>query len=127
MLKLGAGGPHFRPPAARPGWAARNPRRLARYKSPELSMSAQEEPYLAAAASAQSLVDIYLISGIRLTGHIDRFDRLVIWLRSPQTTQCIFKTAISTIQPSGGARPPRTERPAGATTGRRMPPKPRPS
>ncbi|MFC4345651.1 RNA chaperone Hfq [Cupriavidus numazuensis] len=44
-------------------------------------------------------VDVYLVSGIRLSGSIVSFDQFVVVLSAPNgSTQAVYKSAISTIQ-----------------------------
>ena len=49
----------------------------------------------------QTPVSMYLVNGIRLTGHIDSFDQFAIVIKS-NATQMVYKHAISTIVPTSG-------------------------
>ncbi|KDR41881.1 Fe-S cluster assembly protein HesB [Caballeronia glathei] len=60
-------------------------------------------------------VEIYLVNGIRLVGHIESFDPYLVMLRTPVGVQAVYKHAISTLQPESGAsrggprKPPRAK------------------
>ena len=45
-------------------------------------------------------VEIYLVNGIRLVGHIESFDPYLVMLRTPVGVQAVYKHAISTLQPA---------------------------
>jgi host factor-I protein len=67
----------------------------------------------------RTLVAIYLVSGVKLTGRIRGFDKYSIILEAGQQEQLIFKHAISTIsvmRGSAGRHPgaPGTSAPGGA-------------
>lgn len=59
-----------------------------------------QEPYLNALRKERTPVAIFLMNGIKLQGQIESFDQFVILLRS-NTSQMIYKHAVSTIVPSG--------------------------
>jgi host factor-I protein len=50
-------------------------------------------------------VEIYLVNGIRLVGHIESFDQYLVMLRTVTGLQAVYKRAISTIQADTGQRP----------------------
>ncbi|SAK43629.1 host factor Hfq [Caballeronia hypogeia] len=61
-------------------------------------------------------VSVFLVNGIKLTGHIQSFDSYMVYLNSTTGAQGIFKHAISTISEDQGRthrpeRPERHERP----------------
>jgi host factor-I protein len=55
-------------------------------------------------------VSIFLVNGIKLTGHIQSFDPYMVYLNSTAGAQSIYKHAISTISEEQ-ARPHRPDRP----------------
>lgn len=59
-----------------------------------------QEPYLNALRKERTPVAIFLMNGIKLQGQIESFDQFVILLRS-NTSQMIYKHAVSTIVPAG--------------------------
>ena len=58
-----------------------------------------QDPFLNALRKDRIPVSIYLVSGIKLQGHIESFDQFVILLRNT-VSQMIYKSAISTVVPS---------------------------
>ena len=48
-------------------------------------------------------VAIYLLSGIKLVGHVESFDPYMVMLKSA-VTQVVYKHAISTIVPARSAK-----------------------
>lgn len=58
-----------------------------------------QDPFLNALRKDKVPVSIYLVSGIKLQGHVEAFDQYVIFLKST-VSQMVFKHAISTIVPS---------------------------
>jgi host factor-I protein len=58
-----------------------------------------QDPFLNALRKEHVQVAIYLVSGIKLQGHIESFDQYVILLKNT-ITQMVYKHAISTIVPS---------------------------
>ncbi|QUV82839.1 RNA chaperone Hfq [Chloracidobacterium sp. D] len=65
----------------------------------------------------RSLVAIYLVSGVKLTGRIRGFDKYSVVLEAGQQEQLIFKHAISTISVmrSGPGRHPTPSAPSTTT------------
>ncbi|MBS9778028.1 MAG: RNA chaperone Hfq [Gammaproteobacteria bacterium] len=68
-------------------------------------MSAQslQDPYLNTLRKSRTQVSIFLMNGIKLQGHIESFDQFVVLLKN-NTSQMIYKHAISTIVPSAPVR-----------------------
>ncbi len=63
-----------------------------------------QDVFLNSARKEKTLVTIYLLSGIKLTGRIRSFDKFSVVLESNSQEQLIFKHAISTVvlpRPSG--------------------------
>ena len=58
-----------------------------------------QDPFLNALRKERVPVSIFLVSGIKLQGQIEAFDRFVILLRNT-VNQMIYKSAISTVVPS---------------------------
>lgn len=58
-----------------------------------------QDPYLNALRTEKVPVSIYLVSGIKLQGQIEAFDRFVILLKN-NVSQMVYKHAISTVVPS---------------------------
>ena len=58
-----------------------------------------QDPFLNTLRKEHIQVAIYLVSGIKLQGHIESFDQYVILLKNT-ITQMVYKHAISTIVPS---------------------------
>jgi host factor-I protein len=56
-----------------------------------------QDGFLNSARKEKTLVTIYLLSGIKLTGRIRSFDRYSVVLESNSQEQLIFKHAISTV------------------------------
>lgn len=67
-----------------------------------------QDGFLNTARKDKTLVTIYLLSGVKLTGRIRSFDRYSVVLESNSQEQLIFKHAISTVVL------PRTSTPAAA-------------
>src|SRR5512143_3888354 len=64
----------------------------------------------------KSLVTIYLMSGVKLTGRIKSFDKYSVILEAGSQEQLIFKHAISTVSlPRGGGRDYHYSRPLGTS------------
>ena len=57
-----------------------------------------QDPFLNTLRKEHVQVAIYLVSGIKLQGHIESFDQYVILLKNT-ITQMVYKHAISTIVP----------------------------
>ncbi len=58
-----------------------------------------QDPFLNTLRKEHIQVAIYLVSGIKLQGHIESFDQYVILLKNT-ITQMVYKHAISTIVPA---------------------------
>ncbi|MCG1019890.1 RNA chaperone Hfq [Mycetohabitans sp. B4] len=76
---------------------------------------------LNSARKERKRVQIYLVNGIRIVGHVESFDQYVVMLRTPGGMQVIYKKAISTVQhdtpDSRAARPSTSGRGAGPVRG----------
>ncbi|SAK84090.1 Hfq protein [Caballeronia temeraria] len=59
--------------------------------------------FLNALRKERKRVSIYLVNGIKLTGHIQSFDTYMVYLNSTSGNQVLFKHAISTICEDHGA------------------------
>ncbi len=69
-----------------------------------------QDGFLNSARKEKTLVTIYLLSGIKLSGRIRSFDKYSVVLESSSGEQLIFKHAISTVvlprsSPAGPAGP----------------------
>ncbi len=56
-----------------------------------------QDGFLNSARKEKTLVTIYLLSGVKLTGRIRSFDKYSVVLESSSQEQLIFKHAISTV------------------------------
>lgn len=56
-----------------------------------------QDGFLNSARKEKTMVTIYLLSGIKLTGRIRSFDKYSVILESNSQEQLIFKHAISTV------------------------------
>jgi host factor-I protein len=56
-----------------------------------------QDGFLNSARKERTLVTIYLVSGVKLTGRIRSFDKYSVVLDSNNQEQLIFKHAISTV------------------------------
>lgn len=68
-----------------------------------------QDGFLNALRRDKSIVTIYLMSGVKLTGRIRSFDKFAVILESNGQEQLIFKHAISTVvlnRASATAAPP---------------------
>ncbi|MCG1042841.1 RNA chaperone Hfq [Mycetohabitans sp. B8] len=76
---------------------------------------------LNSARKERKRVQIYLVNGIRIVGHVESFDQYVVMLRVPGGMQVIYKKAISTVQhdtpDSRAARSSASSRGAGSARG----------
>jgi host factor-I protein len=61
--------------------------------------SSLQEPFLEELKKDKVPVSIYLVNGIKLQGHIDAYDTVVVLLKNT-INQMVYKHAISTIVPS---------------------------
>ena len=64
-----------------------------------------QDGFLNSLRKEKSLVTIYLMSGVKLTGRIRSFDKFSVILDSNGTEQLIFKHAISTVLMNRGNHP----------------------
>lgn len=62
-----------------------------------------QDPYLNTLRKERIPVSIFLMNGIKLQGQIESFDQFVVLLKN-NTSQMIYKHAISTIVPSSTVR-----------------------
>jgi host factor-I protein len=69
-----------------------------------------QDSFLNTARKDKSVITIYLLSGVKLSGRIRSFDKYSVVLETNNQEQLIFKHAISTVVM---ARAPHLERPAG--------------
>ncbi len=58
-----------------------------------------QDPYLNVLRKEKIPVSMYLLSGIKLQGHIESYDQFVILLKNT-VSQMVYKHAISTIVPA---------------------------
>jgi len=56
-----------------------------------------QDGFLNSARKEKTMVTIYLVSGVKLTGRIRSFDKFSVVLESNAQEQLIFKHAISTV------------------------------
>jgi len=78
-----------------------------------LNQASTEDAFLQAPIEAKTLVSVFMINGIRLSGHVASFDSHIVMLESLTGRQMIFKHAISTVMPGAADRPPRSSYAAG--------------
>ena len=65
-----------------------------------------QDGFLNSARKERTMVTIYLLSGVKLSGRIRSFDKYSVVLESSNQEQLIFKHAISTVVlPRAGAAP----------------------
>lgn len=86
-----------------------------------------QDSFLNTARKDKSVITIYLLSGVKLTGRIRSFDKYSVVLDTNNQEQLIFKHAISTVVMS---RPHSLERhlePRSATEGPSSPAAPHPA
>jgi len=69
-----------------------------------------QDSFLNNARKEKSIITIYLLSGVKLTGRIRSFDKYSVVLESNNQEQLIFKHAISTLVTPRPTHP--VERPA---------------
>jgi host factor-I protein len=74
-----------------------------------------QDSFLNTARKEKTIITIYLMSGVKLTGRIRSFDKYSVVLETNNQEQLIFKHAISTVvmprgthdsRPAAGERPP---------------------
>ena len=58
-----------------------------------------QDPFLESLKKEKVPVSIYLVNGIKLQGHVDDYDSVVVLLKNT-INQMVYKHAISTIVPS---------------------------
>ena len=66
-----------------------------------------QDSFLNTARKDKSVITVYLLSGVKLTGRIRSFDKYSVVLDTNNQEQLIFKHAISTVvmsRPHGGER-----------------------
>lgn len=68
-----------------------------------MSSQSLQDPYLNTLRKERTPVSIFLMNGIKLQGQIESFDQFVVLLKN-NTSQMIYKHAISTIVPSAPVR-----------------------
>lgn len=77
-----------------------------------------QDGFLNSARKERTLVTIYLLSGVKLSGRIRSFDKYSVVLESSSQEQLIFKHAISTVVlPRSGAATAAAPAPAAASEG----------
>jgi host factor-I protein len=74
----------------------------------EATPTSEQDQFLDTLIAEHTLVSVYMINGIRLSGTLARYDRHVVMLDSPSGVQVVYKHAISTVMPNTtGAVPER--------------------
>ncbi len=68
-----------------------------------MAVQSLQDPYLNSLRRERTQVAIFLMNGIKLQGYIESFDQFVILLKN-NTSQMIYKHAISTIVPASPVR-----------------------
>ncbi len=66
-----------------------------------------QDSFLNTARKDKSVITIYLLSGVKLTGRIRSFDKYSVVLETSNQEQLIFKHAISTVVMSRTSHPER--------------------
>jgi host factor-I protein len=66
-----------------------------------------QDSFLNTARKEKSIITIYLMSGVKLTGRIRSFDKYSVVLETNNQEQLIFKHAISTVVMPRGVHEPR--------------------
>ena len=59
-----------------------------------------QDAFLNTLRKTRASVTVFLVSGVKLTGHITSFDNYCLLLKRDSHSQLIYKHAISTIVPS---------------------------
>jgi len=67
-----------------------------------------QDSFLNTARKEKTIITIYLMSGVKLTGRIRSFDKYSVVLETNNQEQLIFKHAISTVVMPRGTHEPRT-------------------
>ncbi len=68
-----------------------------------------QETLLQTLRKEQVPVSMFLVNGIKLTGQIEAFDQYVVTLRNGNSSQLVYKHAISTIVPTHAFRTERQD------------------
>jgi len=76
-----------------------------------------QDTFLQALIEQKTLVSVFMINGIRLSGHVAGFDRQIVMLESLTGRLMIFKHAISTVMPGAADRTPWSPSVAGNRAG----------
>jgi host factor-I protein len=66
-----------------------------------------QDSFLNTARKEKTIITIYLMSGVKLTGRIRSFDKYSVVLETNNQEQLIFKHAISTVVMPRGTHEPR--------------------
>jgi len=61
-----------------------------------------QDDFLQTLVKDETPVNVFLVSGIRLSGQLAGFDHFVVLLESGPGVQLVFKHAISTVMPVNG-------------------------
>jgi host factor-I protein len=61
-----------------------------------------QEDFLQILVNDKTVVNVFLVNGIRLSGQLAAFDRFAVLLESGSGSQLVFKHAISTVLPANG-------------------------
>jgi host factor-I protein len=75
-----------------------------------------QDSFLNTARKEKTIITIYLMSGVKLTGRIRSFDKYSVVLETNNQEQLIFKHAISTVVMPRGTHEPRAGSAAPAST-----------
>jgi host factor-I protein len=75
-----------------------------------------QDSFLNTARKEKTIITIYLMSGVKLTGRIRSFDKYSVVLETNNQEQLIFKHAISTVVMPRGTHEPRSGSAAPAST-----------
>ncbi len=67
-----------------------------------------QDSFLNTARKEKTIITIYLMSGVKLTGRIRSFDKYSVVLETNNQEQLIFKHAISTVVMPRGTHEPRS-------------------
>jgi len=67
-----------------------------------------QDSFLNTARKEKTIITIYLMSGVKLTGRIRSFDKYSVVLETNNQEQLIFKHAISTVVMPRGSHEPRS-------------------
>ncbi len=67
-----------------------------------------QDPFLNVLRKERIPVSVFLVNGIKLTGHVESFDQFVVLLKN-SVGQLVYKHAISTIVPARNVKLPRAD------------------